>query len=81
MENYFDEVLKALDNMTDAEFDELLMKSGLEDCPIEEYQEEYSQQVTITDKPVLKLRNKTKPSWNKYVNYDQYDSKELKKVG
>jgi hypothetical protein len=32
--DYFEDILKAIDKMTDEEFDELLLQSGLERCPI-----------------------------------------------
>lgn len=34
--DYFDEVFEILDNMSDEEVDELLIKSGIENCPYEE---------------------------------------------
>lgn len=33
---YFDKVEKFIDNLTDEEFDRLLIKSGIENCPYEE---------------------------------------------
>lgn len=36
MEGYFDRIKYAIDNMSDEEFDLLLLDSGIEDCPYEE---------------------------------------------
>lgn len=36
MDKYFDKLNKALDNTTDEELEELLIKSGIEKCPMED---------------------------------------------
>lgn len=36
MDKYFDELDKAIEDMTDEEFEELLIKSGIENCPMED---------------------------------------------
>lgn len=40
MNEYFDKLNKALDDTTDEELEELLIKSGIEKCPVED--EEHS---------------------------------------
>jgi hypothetical protein len=40
MDKYFDEFDKAIENMPDEEFEELLIKAGIEKCPVED--EEHS---------------------------------------
>lgn len=34
---YFDSVLNYIDNLTDEEFDAILIESGLEECPYEDF--------------------------------------------
>ncbi len=38
MKSYFDEVFEILDNMSDEDFDKLLIESGIENCPYEPQQ-------------------------------------------
>ena len=35
MKSYFDEVFEILDNMSDEDFDKLLIESGIDNCPYE----------------------------------------------
>ena len=40
-EKYFESVLNYIDNLTDEEFDELLIRSGIEECPYEDFTKKY----------------------------------------
>lgn len=35
MKNYFDRIIEKLESMSDKDFDELLIESGIESCPYE----------------------------------------------
>ncbi|MBU5437775.1 hypothetical protein KQI42_07135 [Tissierella sp. MSJ-40] len=38
---YFDSVLNFIDNLSDEEFDALLIESGIEKCPYEDFKQKY----------------------------------------
>lgn len=71
IEEYFEKINYALDTMSDEEFDDLLIKSGIENCPFVENDEDYT--FTLTAKP-------TKKNYYLYKNTEQNNFSELIKV-
>lgn len=44
---YFDSVLNFIDNLSDEEFDKLLIESGIEECPYENINKKYERLVKV----------------------------------
>lgn len=68
MKTYFEEVFEAFDNMSDEEFDVLILKSGIERCPIQEYKELYNKKVV--DEGMVSLKNKIKFAYNEFNEFE-----------
>ena len=71
MKNYFNELFEKFSNLTDEQFDQLLVESGIEECPLKElYYEEGV--IKITPKYGHKLHlNRTNNNLTQYNTYER----------
>ena len=78
MKEYFEETIELLNNLTDEEFDNLLIESGIEKCPIKsDYNIQFEQDMQPMEKikeycikPAMKVRI-TRDEYNEYKSSDE----------